>query len=138
MKNKPIIDQLGNDKLYFRNAPNFTATLDTTGKTYYLIPMEGYSGGSVTFRLTTGAGSTAALKSYICNNPSENTSTITIANWHDDSVDSLGATSIACAAGATTDHVIHFDTNYGCLYYLLEVDYTDSADSDLEIYSYLN
>jgi hypothetical protein len=126
------------DPFYYSEEPSYSETLTSTDTYYYPIPMKTYKGGSITFEATMGTGSSATTKVYLTNDPDEDIGTITIENWFDDTQDLMGVSSFVCAAGETTKKVIHMDTNWGCQYLLIEVDYSDDDDSTIDIKSYLN
>jgi len=116
-----------------RTTVEHDATLTATAKSYYVIPFDTYKAGSIINRYIMGAGSSAVVKVYATNDPTENISTITIANWFDVSTTIIGGASLAAGAGATTDAVWFVNTTTPMEYYLIEVDYTDAADSTVEI-----
>jgi hypothetical protein len=117
----------------YRSTDEFSATLNATDTTYYVIPFDTYRYASILFRLVCGAGSSATVKVYATNDDSEDIGTITIANWHDVSTEIIGAASFSCVAGTTNDDPWFIDTASPVEYYLIEIDYTDAADSTLTI-----
>lgn len=116
-----------------RTTVEHSATLNASASTYYVIPMDTYSNGSFMSRFVMGAGSSAVIKVYATNNATENIAVITIGNWYDVSNDIIGAASLSCPAGATTDAVWFLDTRMIAEYYVVEVAYTDAADSTILI-----
>lgn len=118
-----------------RTTVTHTATLTVGAPTnyYYVIPFDTYKLASFVSRFTMGAGSSAVIKVYCTNNPTENIVTITIANWYDVSTGVIGAANLACGAGAITDAVWYIEGQVPMEYYLIEVAYTDAADSTVLI-----
>jgi hypothetical protein len=138
----PTGDDIGNDvKKVQEQSAGWThrgtdehgATLTATNQYYYVIPGDTYRNGSITNEYVMGAGSSAVIKVYMTDDATENITTITIGNWFDVSSDIIGAASLAAGAAATTEAVWFLDTNMVAEYWLVEVDYTDAADSTVDI-----
>lgn len=110
-----------------------TLTVGAPTKYYYVIPFDTYKTGSFVSRFVMGAGSSAVVKVYATNDASANISSITIADWFDVSTAIIGAASLAAGAGATTDAVWYVAAQVPMEYYVIEVNYTDAADSTVSI-----
>ena len=87
-----------------------------------------------------GAGSSATVKVYMTNDSSAGIDASSIdtdlaadATWNDVTQDIAGVGSISCLAGAIQSESWFLDTAIVCEYLMVYVDYTDSADSTIEI-----